>query len=211
MSCLALTAAPFDESQNEGGKGTALEKAKTRRSLLSSQSGGQPTAAAPSDGIQNVMKAIAANATSAKVNVGNEGSSLAEFQPLPATSASCGQQPNVPRAPFPGIGGRGLDTVATVREGFNTQGTNNTANIQAGDAYQKLLPLYAEAAAGQASSGSSPQSDLVGKLNRIINMLEEQEDSRTGHVAEEIVLYGFLGVFVIFIVDSFARAGKYVR
>jgi hypothetical protein len=26
-----------------------------------------------------------------------------------------------------------------------------------------------------------------------------------------LVLYCFLGVFIIFIVDSFARAGKYVR
>ncbi len=28
---------------------------------------------------------------------------------------------------------------------------------------------------------------------------------------EELVLYTFLGVFVIFVVDSFARVGKYVR
>ena len=31
------------------------------------------------------------------------------------------------------------------------------------------------------------------------------------YVTEELVLYMFLGVFTIFVVDSFARAGKYTR
>ena len=42
-------------------------------------------------------------------------------------------------------------------------------------------------------------------------MLEEQQDERTGSVTEELVLYMFLGVFVIFVVDSFSRVSKYTR
>ena len=45
----------------------------------------------------------------------------------------------------------------------------------------------------------------------MIHLLEEQQDEKTGHVTEELILYSFLGIFIIFIVDSFARAGKYVR
>ena len=52
---------------------------------------------------------------------------------------------------------------------------------------------------------------LLEKLDHIISLLEDQQDEKTGHVTEELVLYCFLGVFIIFIVDSFARAGKYVR
>jgi hypothetical protein len=52
---------------------------------------------------------------------------------------------------------------------------------------------------------------LLEKLDRVISMLENQRDEKTGHVTEELILYCFLGVFIIFIVDSFARAGKYVR
>ena len=48
-------------------------------------------------------------------------------------------------------------------------------------------------------------------LNYIINLLEEQQDERTENVTEEVILYSFLGIFIIFVVDSFARAGKYVR
>jgi len=52
---------------------------------------------------------------------------------------------------------------------------------------------------------------LIKKLNDMIHLLEEQQDEKTENVTEELVLYLFLGVFVIFVVDSFARAGKYTR
>lgn len=52
---------------------------------------------------------------------------------------------------------------------------------------------------------------LLEKLNYMINLLEEQQDEKTNHVTEEVILYSFLGIFMIFIVDSFARVGKYVR
>ena len=52
---------------------------------------------------------------------------------------------------------------------------------------------------------------LLNKLNYVIHLLEEQQDDKTAHVTEEIALYLFLGVFVIFIVDSFTRLVKYTR
>ena len=52
---------------------------------------------------------------------------------------------------------------------------------------------------------------LMTKLNYMIHLLEEQQDEKTDNVTEELVLYLFLGVFVIFVVDSFARVGKYKR
>lgn len=63
-----------------------------------------------------------------------------------------------------------------------------------------------------SSIGGSSNSDvLLEKINYMINLLEEQQDERTGNVTEEVVLYSFLGIFIIFITDSFARIGKYVR
>ena len=59
-----------------------------------------------------------------------------------------------------------------------------------------------------------PRSDnevMMEKLNFIINLLEDQHDAKTNNVTEEVVLYAFLGVFIIFVVDSFTRAGKYTR
>ena len=55
------------------------------------------------------------------------------------------------------------------------------------------------------------KDDLMKKLNYLIHMMEEQKDEKTQNVTEELVLYLFLGVFMIFTIDSFARASKYTR
>ena len=52
---------------------------------------------------------------------------------------------------------------------------------------------------------------LIEKLNYMILLLEEQQNERTDHIMEELILYFFLGIFMIFMVDSFARSGRYVR
>jgi hypothetical protein len=97
--------------------------------------------------------------------------------------------------------------------------------------YKKLLPGYNPnknpvnrpyynntnySGMGQMYSGGdqsplSSQDVLLQKLNYMINLLEEQQDEKTNNVTEEVVLYSFLGIFIIFVVDSFARVGKYVR
>jgi len=64
---------------------------------------------------------------------------------------------------------------------------------------------------GFGGSGNSGGNDVIEKLNYMINLLEESHDERTGSVTEEVILYSFLGIFIIFIADSFARVGKYTR
>ena len=63
------------------------------------------------------------------------------------------------------------------------------------------------------SMGGGPiaQDQVLEKLNHLIRLLEEQQHERTEHVTEEFLLYIFLGIFVIYIVDSFSRSGKYIR
>ena len=61
------------------------------------------------------------------------------------------------------------------------------------------------------SNETLSQDVLLQKLNYMITLLEEQQDERTNNVTEEVVLYSFLGIFIIFIADTFVRAGKYVR
>jgi hypothetical protein len=71
-------------------------------------------------------------------------------------------------------------------------------------------PYYAKMGIG-AGQGPAVDSKVIEKLNYMIHLLEQQQNEKTGHVMEELILYTFLGVFVIFVVDSFARSGKYVR
>ena len=52
---------------------------------------------------------------------------------------------------------------------------------------------------------------MLHKLNNIIELFEDQKEIKTGQKNEEIVLYCFLGVFIIYIMDSFVNIGKYSR
>ena len=89
--------------------------------------------------------------------------------------------------------------------------------------YEQFVP-YAESLASQLANNSSAASGgggggnmsgtnaaLIEKLNYIIHMLEEKKEEKTGHVIEELVLYCFLGVFIIFVVDTFTRAANVGR
>ena len=55
------------------------------------------------------------------------------------------------------------------------------------------------------------QDELLNKLNYIINMFEEQREIKTNQKNEEVVLYCFLGIFVIYVLDLFVYIGKYKR
>ena len=74
------------------------------------------------------------------------------------------------------------------------------------------IPLSSSSLSPSPSpSPSQGNNDLLKRLNYMIHLLEEQQDHKTDHVMEEIILYGFLGVFIIFTIDSFVRVGKYTR
>ena len=90
----------------------------------------------------------------------------------------------------------------------NYNATNKNTNIE----HNKQYNSSANSSANSSNNVTSDSNQvLIEKLNYMINLLEEQQDQKTGSVTEEVVLYSFLGVFIIFVVDSIARVGKYVR
>ena len=93
------------------------------------------------------------------------------------------------------------------------EGFNSLPKTYATDFYKQYVPYYSQTGSQlpNTSSNLNNRDQLLEKLNYMIHLLEEQKDEKTGHVMEEVILYSFLGVFIIFIVDSFARAGKYTR
>ena len=90
----------------------------------------------------------------------------------------------------------------------NYNATNKNTNIEHNKQYYSSTNSSANSSTNVTSDSNQV---LIEKLNYMINLLEEQQDQKTGSVTEEVVLYSFLGVFIIFVVDSFARVGKYVR
>ena len=68
-------------------------------------------------------------------------------------------------------------------------------------------PYYSNMGISTAPSDNK----LLEKINYMIHLLEQQQNEKTDNITEEFILYSFLGIFIIFVVDSFARAGKYTR
>jgi hypothetical protein len=120
--------------------------------------------------------------------------------------------------------GRAPQPTNEVSDDLDMNSYNNYGDQRANeDYYKKVLPGYKPIINNTESNkpyyniNTLPTNNaqnpdiLIQKLNYMINLLEEKQDERTNNVTEEVVLYSFLGIFIIFIVDSFARVGKYVR
>lgn len=72
-------------------------------------------------------------------------------------------------------------------------------------------PYYANMGIG-STNNMGVNDKLMEKINYMIHLLEENQNEKTSNITEEFILYTFLGIFIIFIVDSFSRnGGKYVR
>jgi len=130
-------------------------------------------------------------------NDSTDGSGLADFNPPP--------KPLITKQPDDIIEN---DNIAD--NSISNNDFNNLDDYAANEKYyNQYIPYYTE-------SQNQPKildnkDKLFEKLNYMIHLLEEEKDSKTNNITEELVLYMFLGVFVIFIVDSFARVSKYKR
>jgi hypothetical protein len=61
------------------------------------------------------------------------------------------------------------------------------------------------------SNYSNGNNELLKRLDKILYLLEEDKNDQNHLITEELILYVFLGVFIIYVLDSFVKAGKYVR
>ena len=98
---------------------------------------------------------------------------------------------------------------AVTPEAFTQIDNSKTQNMKYQEYYNTYVPYFSKPSNNANIHGS--KDELMRKLNYMIHLLEENKDEKTQNVTEELVLYMFLGIFTIFVVDSFARAGKYTR
>jgi hypothetical protein len=52
---------------------------------------------------------------------------------------------------------------------------------------------------------------MMKKLNYIIKLLEDETDNKNDSSMENIIMFCLIGIFTIFVIDSFVRIGKYTR
>jgi hypothetical protein len=82
---------------------------------------------------------------------------------------------------------------------------NNLSN------YSDSYKLNYNSLSQNIDSHNYDNNKLLSKLDYIVHLLEEQHNEKTNYITEELILYLFLGIFILFVLDSFARASKYVR
>lgn len=141
-------------------------------------------------------------------------SSTPHFPPVPvAPPVNTSQSSTTPRDKIEGF----ASGVLTSSSPFGTANTRTGSSYQQSygptEYFQQLTsknnhkPIYSTASTSRGDS----QQQLMEKLNYMIHLLEEQQKEPTQHILEEFLLYGLLGIFMIFLVDSFTRVGKYTR
>lgn len=138
----------------------------------------------------------------------NDGSHLAEFNPLPLPELN--QHKGFPKIDDL-LPSQRNDTSQKIQYSYDDRGLGNASNYNTSydtptvfQQQQTQKPYYAKMGLGD--------DNLMEKINYMIHLLEQQEHERTNNITEEFLLYTFLGVFVIYVVDSFSRSsGKYTR
>jgi hypothetical protein len=153
------------------------------------------------------------------VSAENDGDKLADFNPPPKPSIQVKKDlqtgwvkpdekiPNLEnplQMPAPSFSGQSVNPY--IVNNSNVIGLGNYQQVY-DPANVEYKPYYAKMGLGAGSSDSK----LMEKINYMIHLLENQENEKTTNITEEFILYTFLGVFVIFVLDSFSRSGKYVR
>ena len=94
--------------------------------------------------------------------------------------------------------------------GANDSGHAKLSNYMQSYDGSNTQPYYAKM--GITTPSNEGGSDkLMERINYMIHLLENQQHEKTDTITEEFILYIFLGAFVVFVVDSFARTGTYKR
>jgi hypothetical protein len=125
-----------------------------------------------------------------------------------------------PLLPNPNLNSKKEDTVINSPPVLNTMNRQKLGNYSANDTpvsvYSNYQASYGNPTLFKKDTPITPvpairDNKLMEKINYMIQLLEEQQHEKTNNITEEFILYTFLGVFIIFVVDSFSRAGKYSR
>ena len=183
----AFNAAPFNNNENNSESSIERKRNAKNKTIKRRQSSSQI----------NILK-------EKLTGMDNDDEDLATFDPPPPpTSMGTNRTKRDPIEDVPvQPHSKSMFTDGPVQQ----EAFQNLPSLASEDYYKQFVPYY-----DRTNTGTISNDELTQKLDYMIHMLEEQQDLKTNHVTEEVILYSFLGVFMIFVLDSFARAGKYVR
>jgi hypothetical protein len=144
------------------------------------------------------------------LSIDNDGSGLADFTPPPNPIVQQKKEEDTK-----------LTTPLQIPSGQVSQSQINPYTTQTPLGTERELSNYHQVYSPPSINSKKPYYSAMGlgngdgkmleKINYMIHMLENIEGEKTANVTEEFVLYCFTGIFIIFVLDSFLKTGKYVR
>jgi hypothetical protein len=158
------------------------------------------------------------------INVDNDGNKLSNFTPIqnPEMTNIREDPSNQKRFDAPPMRLPGQQSMGYEKPNFSSQSLSSQ-NFSSNDSNLANLSNYRNVYQQQPSSVTTKpyysnmgihtgtDNKLLEKINYMIHLLEEQQSEKTNNITEEFILYTFFGVFIIYVLDSFARTGKYIR
>lgn len=123
-----------------------------------------------------------------------------QLQPLPATTSAA----TTTTAATTTNDEDTSQSVSNVQMGLYTVPTNNN-NIPT-FMQQPQAATFPSAASAYSTSTSYNNNDvLIKKMDYMIHLLEQQQESKSSSIWEDVILYGFIGLFLIFLCDCAFR------
>lgn len=204
MSSLAFNAAPFNNDSNTD-KNTDIQSSINiasnnivsnnieRKRLMKNKTIKRKV------NVENMMKQI-----NQYKSIDDDDNEISNFNPPPKPVLRSQNSSEIEQHTTPDV-----YSSTEQNDDVDVENFQNLPSLVADDYYRQYVPYFDRI--NESGNGGVSKDDLVKKLDYMIHLLEEQQETKTNTVTEEVILYSFLGVFVIFVLDSFARASKYVR
>lgn len=180
----------------------------------------EPSAHLQPTSVEDNQKLV--NAHNARVNdvlnkitaIDNNDDRMGNFNPLPNPSINIKKDitdnTDVPKYSVPKISYlNAINQQKDINYSANDANTANLSNYRM--SYEQPMKFNAPSYNKAIDVSGIANDKVMEKINYMIHLLEEQQTEKTNNVTEEFILYTFLGMFIIFVVDSFARSGKYIR
>ena len=223
---LAIYAAPFDNDNTNNNDNTTYTNVEKKRQQHNRTQKRNP----PSEKVNSMLEKIHSNLYNEDNNLlGNypsahENTEPILFNPPPKPESMSGykiasKEPN--KEHMTTLGNQPQPNYEKDNLELNNIQANYGDSRSATEYYKKMIPNYKDNTglghtrnnvSSTASTYENVANDvLLQKLNYMIHLLEEHQDEKTNNLTEEVILYSFLGIFIIFVCDSFVRVGKYVR
>lgn len=231
MSSITLHASPWSGSSSTKKRTPSINRKKTCKNNTS-YSDGDVDLYESSSISENFESAIEEQENrNSRVNqllnkITDAGDGLADFVPVAAPKEKTNKTNTLDEL---------LPTITNKPEGFESSLLKRAAGLSEDNDYapnnfgEERLSNYARSYEPKTSgllgkpyytsmgigpnkvNDANDNNTMMQKLNYITHILEDMQMEKTSNVTEELILYSFLGVFIIFVTDSFAKAGKYYR